>query len=171
METVNWKDMNVGQGAPLIDPGFYLVEIKDFEKKTASTGTEQVLIKGTIAEGELQGTPVQDYLALTAGALWRVGAFVQASGHDLKGLPNMILGSEEFFRVLMSCKGRTMFWDIGQDTTPQGKIRNKVNAFTIHEEGQEPLIYEDNVPSFIKNKGMSQPPASVKAAVKKAGLI
>jgi hypothetical protein len=109
MTQVNWGDMNVGQGAPLIEPGFYEVEIKDFEKTTASTGTEQVLVKGTIVEGDLENTPVQDYLALTDAALWRVGAFVQAAGHDLKSLPNMTLGSEDFWRVISSCKGRRMF--------------------------------------------------------------
>lgn len=163
METVKWGEMNVGQGVPLVEAGFYLVKVGEIEKTVAKTGTEQMLVHGVVAEGELEGSPVQTFLALTTAALWRVGAFVQAAGHDLKSLPNMVLCSEEFFRVLNSCKGRLMTWDITQEVNPKsGKIQNKVNSFIQYDsDDQEPLIYSDNVPSFIKNK----------TAAKKAGLL
>jgi hypothetical protein len=145
------------------------------EKTVAKTGTEQMLVHGNVSADDnnaaVAGTPVQDYLALTPAAMWRVGAFVQAAGMDLKSLPNMTLGSEEFFRVLFACKGRSMYWDIIQETNPKtGKIYNKVQGVAPWDE-QEPLVFEDSVPSFIKNKGMNQPPPAMRAAAKKAGLI
>lgn len=175
METVKWGEMNVGTGVPLIEAGYYLVDIKDMEKTTAKTGTEQMLVKGNVSADDnnsgAQGAAVQDYLALTTNALWRVGAFVQAAGLDLKSLPNMTLGSEEFYRVLYSCKGRKMYWDIIQEANPKnGKIYNKVQGFAPYED-QEPLEFTDNVPSFIKNKGMQPPTAAQKSMAKKAGLI
>ena len=164
MNTVNWGDMNVSESAPVIAPGFYLSEVVDYEKTVAKTGTQQIKVKHRILEpGEAEGAPLFDFLALSEAAMWRVGAFVQACGLDLKSLPNMELGSEQFWRVVQLTKGRRVYLDVAQETNPKsGKPVNKVKGFTLVED-QEPLEYVDNVPSFIKNKH--------EADAKKAGLI
>lgn len=170
MTVVNWGDMNVGQAAPLLEPGFYTVTVGDYEKTTASTGTPQIKYTHKVAEGseDVIGAPVFDWLALSEAALWRVGAFVQACGMDLKSLPNMELGSEQFWRVINMCKGRQVILELGQKTTPKGKVVNEVKSY-MPVDDQEPLEYTDNVPSFIKNK--QEPDAATKAKLKKAGLI
>lgn len=163
METIKWSELNVGSGVPLIDEGIYLVQIDGFDKTTATTGTEHLLAKGHTlpSDSDESGTSrsVQEYLALTTPAQWRLGQFIDAAGYDHKKLPDMIVGSEEFNRIIFSCKGRKMYWEIIQEANPKtGNMKNKVQRFIPYED-QEPIEYESNVPAFIKNK------------VKKAGLV
>ena len=155
MTVVNWGDMNVGQSAPLVEPGFYQVEVVDYEKTTASTGTEQIKVKHRIVQNDndsLNGSTLFDFLALSEAALWRIGAFVQGCGMDLKSLPSMELGSEQFWRVINLTKGRRLFLEVTQATNPKsGRQVNKIQSY-LPAEDQDPLEYIDNVPSFVKNK-------------------
>jgi len=178
METVDWQGMNVGQSYSLIEPGMYLVEINDWKKKEASTGTPQIEWLAKICEGDLDGTPVHDFTALSSAALWRLGSLVQSCGIDLKTLPKMIIGSEEFNRVCNALKGRKVYWDITQDSY-KGKPNNKVAGYMPYEDQEAaPDLTADTLPSFIKNKnakatpmGFAEPTAEQKKAAKKAGLI
>ena len=168
---INWKEMNIGQGAPLIVSGFYLVEITKIEDKQAKTGTDQLLVHGVIVDGELEHTPVQCYFALTDAAAWRIGKYLVAAGHDeatLRALEDMDSKSESFRRLLGSTVGRKMSWDVKQEPDNKGQMRNNVASFLGFDD-QEPLTFEDNVPDFIKNK--NQVDQKNRDMAKKAGLI
>jgi hypothetical protein len=168
MGKVSWGEMNVNESAPLIEAGFYQTEVIDYEKTVAKTGTEQIKVKHRIVEGESEGATIFDWLALSDAAMWRVGSFMLACGLDLKTLPDMDTNSEAFWRVINLSKGRRLYIEVAQETNPKsGNIVNKVKAYNSVE-GQEPIEYTDNVPSFIKNK---QPDTATQAKLKKAGLI
>lgn len=154
---MSWKDMSVGE-FPLVEPGMYSVRITSVERCVSSLKkTPQIEVKGLTDDDK----SVVDYLALTEAAQWRIGQALVAVGmseETLKALPDCDTTGEEFFRIMSLLKGRTVNWDITQETW-EGRTRNKVAAWISNSDSQDPLVYEDNVPGWVKSK------------VKKAGLV
>lgn len=152
------------KGFKIYDDNTYLVEIKKIERKTASTGTPQAFITAVIVDGDCQGGTISNFMALSDNALFRPAGFLNAAGINLLTLPQMIVGSETFWKAIDMALDRQMYWEVVKGKNPKnGKDKNDVQNF-IHAQGvNDPEIVEwdeySDVPDFVKGKA------------KKAGLI
>lgn len=136
--------------------GTYKVQINKWEKCVARTGTEQIRVYATVVEGDHEGKPLADHLAMSEKAGWRVMWFInEALGwedEDRKAVGRIAIGSEKFNRCFDLAKGRTMFWTVAVDPTYKN---NKVVEYIPCPE-EEKVLPDDleDIPDFIKHKGV-----------------
>lgn len=139
---------------PVQEPGTYKVKLDKWEKCIARTGTEQIRWYATIAEGEHQGDPLIDHLAMSEAAGWRIAWFTkEALGFDkeaMKAIGKLSIGGAKFNKLMDLAKGRTMFWSVTVDSQYGN---NKVTEY-IDDADQVPVDPEDaeDVPAFLKEK-------------------
>ena len=142
------------QGIEVYPEGTYKVRIDDYQKKTASTGTPQLMWRARIIEPvELEGKTILEYTALTEKSLWKLAWLVSACGVAVEKLGKMEVGSTAFNQVLEACKGRTVYFHVIVGTSNQGKQRNEIDDFKKDTE-QEPIEFSktDDVPEFLREE-------------------
>lgn len=162
MDAMNWKKESDRKEFPLFEDGTYLVSIDSWVKgESKKSKSPQIEWTMTMCEdgNPLGGQEFKDFMSLSSAALWRVAGLIKAAGVDMENLPEMVVGSEEFNRVLDLVKGRKVYVELVTEVY-DSKPRNKVKAYIEYSEQEPAPAYGDNkVPDFIKNK------------VKKAGLV
>jgi len=154
MTTIRWSDMDPSGSYHVYEPGTYLVEMQSFEKKTASTGTPQLKWLGHICDFEHAGQEITTFTALTEKSIptsFGLAGLLAGCGINLKGLPDMVIGSEQFYKVCRMVVGRKVYWQVGVKVY-DGKKSNTVEAFTPYEEQAPPPGWDDDVPDFLKTK-------------------
>jgi hypothetical protein len=150
-------EMDWGKETPnqVYPEGSYKVRIESFERKTASTGTPQIMWRARIIEPvEFEGKSIVDYTALTEKALWRVAWLVSACGIKVEKLGKMDVNSNAFNQVLNSCVGRTVYWHVLLGLSNKGAERNEMDDYK-KDPDQEPLDFvagfgDSDVPEFLK---------------------
>ena len=144
-------DWEAEQDRMVYPQGTYKVVIKEFERVTASTGTEQIRWRAVIVEPEEhKDRTIVDHCALTDKAIWRLQKFVKAAGLDAKTLGKTDTTSPQFDKILHTCVGRKMFWAVSEDVDNKGLPRNNVNDF-VNDLDQEPISVGDNTPDIAWN--------------------
>lgn len=124
---------------PVLPTGTYLIKHMSWEKTKASTGTEQILWKSEVQEGDQAGRTLTTYTALTAAAIWKVGNLIGAAG--IKYDPNAIdTDSAEFTQLCNMTNGRTAYWLNVEGTDNKGIPRNNVAKFESDPD-QEPIEF------------------------------
>lgn len=134
--------------------GTYKVTINKWEKCVARTGMEQMRVYATVVNGEYEGKPLTDHMALSEKATWRVMWFINEAlcweKEDRDQVGKLAIGSEKFNRCFDLAKGRTMFWTITIDPTYNN---NKVVEYIPDEEMDKVDVDElEDIPEFLKNK-------------------
>lgn len=163
-DTMNWGKEAEKNDYPLMDEGVHLMQADAWVRgESSKSKSPQIEWDYSVHEldNPLGGKPFKDFFSLSAAALWRLAAFVKAVGIDMAKLPEMVVGAEEFNRVLEMCKGRKFYVHIVHEVY-DGKTRHKVKEYLPYDEqGPAPEWGEQAVPSFIKAKTLA----------KKAGLV
>lgn len=140
----------VPQGLEVYPEGTYKVRIQDYTRKTAGTGTLQLMWRARIIEPvEYEGKSIVDYTALTEKSLWKLAWLVSACGIAVEKLGKMTINSPAFNQVLDSCKDRTTYWHVKTGVTPNGKERNEIDDYK-KDEDQEPVEFKiTDEPEFL----------------------
>ena len=156
MSTIDFGQFAEGKKIEVIPEGVYKVILNKFEKCVAKTGTEQIRYYATIAEGEHEGKPLIDHIALSEAAFWRVAWFIKEALNwtkdDMKSVGKVELGSERFNKCFELARGRAMWWTVSIDPTYNN---NKVTEYMPDAESDRvpPEELDGDVPSWVKEKG------------------
>jgi len=145
-------DWEAEQDRMVYPQGTYKVIIDDFEHVTASTGTEQIRWKAKIVEPEEhKDRTIVDHTALTEKAIWRLQKLVKAAGLEAKSLGKTDTTSPQFEVILNACKGRKMFWAVGEELDNKGLPRNSINDY-VNDLDQEPIKVGDDTTNIAWNE-------------------
>jgi hypothetical protein len=154
MGELDFTKYSQGGAIEVLPDDTYHVRIDRWEKCVAKTGQEQIRIYAKVTEGEHEGKPLIDHIALSEAAAWRAMWFINEvlvwDKEERTAVGKISIGSEKFNRCFDLAKGRSMFWAI--ETDPKYK-NNKVKEY-IKDEAMEtidPSCLED-VPEWVKNK-------------------
>ena len=159
METMNWAKQAQGKSNPVFDDGWYTIAVQGWKTgESKSKKSPQVEIEYLIEE--LGNESYVDYFSLAPSALWRLATFVSACGIDMESLPEMVVGTEDFNRVINLTKGRLVHVRFEKEQF-EGTTRSKTREFKIYDKQPPAPKYGDYaVPDFVKRK-----------ALKDAGLV
>lgn len=133
---IDWT--STGGDFPLLPSGTKLVKITEWEKVSASTGTQQIRWHANVERPEDEaGSSLVEHTPLTEKSLWKLANLVAACGIDTKALGKMTVGTPAFVKVLNACKGRRVYWNVYQDSYDGGDLKNKVKDYKKDDEQEE----------------------------------
>ena len=148
---MSWKN---AQRNRVVEAGQYHVQVKGWKPHEAvDSGNDCVIFEHTIigpVDSPEIGQTVSDFITLTEAAAWKLGWFVGACGIIIADLPDMDTGSEEFQRILNTCKDRRLWVQVTKGVH-KNKDVNKITDYTPDDDQEEVEVVEE-VPDFIANK-------------------
>ena len=127
--------------------------VDDWDSGESGTkGTPYMLCKCKIVEpDEHKNRGINCFFYLTENAIWRLKKFVAAAGIDPKSLGKTDTTSPEFTKILNACKGRRMFWLVGEGVDDKGVPKNEINDF-VNDLDQGPVEMGDVTPKINWNE-------------------
>ena len=152
MEKMSWK--NASNRSRIVEAGTYHVQVGNWKPFKYQTGNNGCIVEYEIIgpEGNPDiGAKIADFFVYTEAAQWRLAWMVKECGVNVSVLDDMDFESEEFGRVLSTCKDRRLYLTVLKEKDKKGNDRNPIKTYTADEE-QEPVGDIDSVPEFIKNK-------------------
>ena len=126
---IDFDEQDSYGGDVVVPAGKYRVEVVEFERCTASTGTEQIrCVVKILDRREFDGQEKHEYFPLVGGASWKLRRFfkVLKEAGSLEG--TMDIDSVEFEELLQSCKGKTLSVTYGIEDY-EGMDRNVLRRF------------------------------------------
>lgn len=178
MGMLDFPNIDGREAAEELPEGLYKVKIKKWEKVKGSQA-EQIRFYANVVDvhidqaklaewcqkrgseatvDTLKGKSIVDHVSLSDKAAWRLVWFLhECLQVNTKDLPKMSTSSEIFDRLLNSCQGRQMWWDVNVNSYEgrDGVVRtnNKVHTYMpVESEGPAEISLEGEVPDWVGQK-------------------